>query len=94
MGGYAVFNNNPHICLDIDSQTTISVNTPNGQITFAFMPYHKDGTPNCVDIQCHNWEEQKIIAFTKGSDHLHHARLKKEGKKPVTLTTVILKESV
>jgi len=93
--GYAVFNNNDHICLDIEDQATITVNTPNGKITFAFMPYTEDGAPNCVDVSCHNDPEgkQKIIVFghRDGKDRWHHKR-DDEKRGPVGLVTVILKE--
>lgn len=97
--GYAGFNNNPHICMDIDKQTTITVNTPSGQITFAFMPYQKDGPPNCVDICV--WKDgsgddadamgiQKVIVFghKDGRTRWHYS----SAEEPAGLTTVILAE--
>ena len=54
--GYAEFNRNPHLCVDIpDGGFTISAKTSEGKrITFAFQPYVTGGPAQCVDIQYHD----------------------------------------
>jgi hypothetical protein len=54
--GYAQFNRNPHLCIDLpDGGFTITAKTSEGKrITFAFQPYKNGGPPQCVDIQYHD----------------------------------------
>lgn len=50
--GFATFNNQPHLCIDIpDGSHTITVRTSEGKkVTFAFQSYTEGGAPQCVDI--------------------------------------------
>jgi hypothetical protein len=54
--GFAEFNHNPHLCVDLpNGGFTISAKTTDGRrITFAFQPYQTGGAPQCVDIQYHD----------------------------------------
>jgi hypothetical protein len=54
--GYAEFNRNPHLCVDVpDGSFTITAKTSEGKrITFSFLPYKHDGPAKCVDIQYHD----------------------------------------
>lgn len=55
--GYAEFNGVPHLAVDIPDGDgfTITAKTSEGKrITFSFMPYRKDGPPQCVDVQYHD----------------------------------------
>jgi hypothetical protein len=100
--GYARFNDGYHLCVDVpDGSSTISVRTSEGkQITFAFMPYSKDGAPQCVDIQHHHdgdhtmngdtrCSHQDVRVFTPGGHVYSYSPSKPDGKQPATLTTVI-----
>lgn len=57
--GYAQFNKNPHLCIDIpDGGFTISTKTSEGKrVTIAFQPYTHGGSPQCVDIQYHDGDQ-------------------------------------
>lgn len=77
--------------------STICARLPNGEcITFAFVPYQEDGSPECVDIKYHggrqfdegrpDWHQQNVILFAGGgTDH------RTNDERPTTLTTVLLK---
>jgi len=54
--GYAQFNKNPHLCIDIpNGGFTITVKTSEDKrITFAFQPYNHGGPPQCVDVCYHD----------------------------------------
>lgn len=64
--GFASFNNNPHLCLEIpDGQFTISARTSTGrQVTFAFVPYKKDGPAQCVDITDHGTTGNEVLLLS------------------------------
>jgi hypothetical protein len=97
--GYAKFNNNPHLCVDIpDGNFTITCKTSTGeQVTFSFVPYRTGCPAQCVDIQRHTTAFstsngrpiQNVICFTPGSDTF---RSGKDDKKPTTLMTLLLHE--
>ena len=100
--GYPVFNNGPHLTLDIpDGPSTLSCVLSNGvKVTFAFCPYEENGVPRCVDIQNQNTGHvimngdfpchiQKVICFTTGN---HTFASKYGDDKPTTLVTLILDE--
>ena len=58
--GFAEFNNNAHLCVDIpDESFTITCKTSTGQkVTFAFVANPKEtdieGSHQCVDVQYHH----------------------------------------
>jgi len=53
--GFARFNQGPHLTVDLPKGgSTITVRTPAGErVTFGFVSYGPDGSPQLVDIQHH-----------------------------------------
>lgn len=95
--GFAKFNGGRHLCVEVpDGHFTIAAKTSEGKvITFAFAPYEKGGSAQCVDVMHHHDGEeyedakvQRIIAFSSGGTAFRSG----ENDKPVTLTTHLLKD--
>jgi hypothetical protein len=57
--GYAEFNGNPHLAVDIpDGGFTITAKTTEGKrITFAFLPYKTGGPAQAVDVCYHDGDK-------------------------------------
>lgn len=101
--GYAVFNRGPHLRVDIpNGWSTITCKLANGKmITFTFIPYEKDGVPQCVDISARQGgpmilnggqqvEVQNVIVFSAGNWCYSTPKVPVEKSKMPTLTTVLL----
>ncbi len=81
--GFAKFNNNDHICLDLseDEKITISVKLKDGKrVTFAILPRTTNlGTyigMECIDIRVADQEKQPWVLFTEGHYCYHSAKEK------------------
>jgi hypothetical protein len=95
--GFAVFNRQPHLCIDIPKGNfTLTCRTHGGKkVTFAFQQYNDDGIHRCVDIKNHTTEKvtengnniHDLICFASGTNSF---RATSDDKKPTTLVTLLL----
>lgn len=98
--GYAVFNNGPHVCVDVpDGHSTITCRTSAGElVTFAFVPYAANSPPACVDV--HHKTAQRtyaqagdelpamnVICFSGGRDAYRSVEF--PGHPPAVPTTLV-----
>ncbi|MGO8748729.1 MAG: hypothetical protein ACLQNE_22390 [Thermoguttaceae bacterium] len=100
--GFAAFNGGTHLCVDVPNRSfTVSCRTSQGRrITFAFLPYRKDGAPQAVDIQYHDspvlvehsdtvLPAQSFIGFGPKREDVRYSR---HSTKPCTLLCVIMSD--
>jgi hypothetical protein len=100
--GFAMFNGGKHLCVDVpDDSFTVSCRTSEGRrITFAFLPYRKDGPPQAVDIQYHDspvliehsdtvLPAQSFIGFGPNRGDVRYSR---HATRPCTLLSVIMSD--
>jgi hypothetical protein len=100
--GFAVFNRGTHLCVDVpNGNYTVSCRLSNGKlVTFAFVPYQKDGPADCIDIHHKTGKpitgydriddgsiRQNVICFSGGTDAF---RSDAKDARPVTLTCLLL----
>lgn len=98
--GYAVFNDCPHLCIDMpDGMRTISCRMSDGeQVTFCFVPYREGGAADCIDIYQHTSKVPAIGRnINEGSTAMNvrvfsgGSTLLTDDERPVTLMCLILK---
>lgn len=104
---YARFNEDgEHFNIDIpDGSYNISARTSSGKrITFAFVPYEKDGEGMCVDIVYHgrpeaypartdgelNCPKQRTVLFGRGPTYYHSDTPGNDHQ--ITITTILIDE--
>lgn len=98
--GYAEFNRCNHVAIDVpDGQTTYSFRTSEGKrLTFCFLPYIKEGPPQCVDVAYH---DSGVDVMTKSGEPMPamHAILWTGGREhdtrqsaPVAFATLLIED--
>jgi len=91
--GFAKFNGNKHLCIDIpEGNFTLSTRDCKGRkVTFAFVSYDEDGiAPGCIDIQQHGVESQRPIIFYKGGADPYHWKRDASDESSPQITTLVL----